>query len=165
MTDTSHFDRRGSTYDADQVHRRIVEYLVDTVEIRPGSRVLDVATGTGSAALRAAGRLGVSGEVLGIDTSLGMLAEARRKAEAAGIKNVSFMQGDAERMNLPSGSFDVILCASAVVLMNDIPSALRRWYELLKEGGTIGFGRSSETLRHLAASCESSGKSEHPFVV
>jgi ubiquinone/menaquinone biosynthesis C-methylase UbiE len=46
MTNTTHFDRRAADYDADELHRRILEILVGRAEIKPGFRVLDVATGT-----------------------------------------------------------------------------------------------------------------------
>jgi ubiquinone/menaquinone biosynthesis C-methylase UbiE len=89
MKALTHFDRRGPSYDADETHQRIVAILVSGAQLQPGMRVLDVATGTGAAALKAAEIVGSQGSVVGIDVSDGMLAEARRKVSAAGLQNLS----------------------------------------------------------------------------
>jgi ubiquinone/menaquinone biosynthesis C-methylase UbiE len=139
MTASTHFDRRGSTYDANQTHRRIVTTLMSGAPLQPGMRVLDVATGTGTVALAAAEIVGSQGSVLGIDISDGMLVEARRKAAAAGLHTVEFVSADAEQIDLPAGSFDFVFCASGLVMMRDIPRALRRWCRWLRPGGYIAF--------------------------
>ena len=135
----SHFDRRGATYDQSDVHHRIAAMVAAGAALEPGLRVLDVATGTGLLALDAAGRVGPAGNVLGIDASAGMLAEANRKAGEAGLRNVTFVLGDAERLDLPLAGFDRLTCASALVLMSDIPRALRHWFSFLRPGGMIAF--------------------------
>ncbi len=68
-----------------------------------------------------------------------MLAEAERKAEAAGLQNLCFVLADAERLDLPGASFDGVFCSSGLVLMRDIPRALRHWFDFVKPGGTIAF--------------------------
>ena len=135
----SHFDRRGATYDQAGVHRRIAAVLAAGVVLEPGLRVLDVATGTGLLALDAAKRVGPAGSVLGVDVSEGMLAEAKRKAAEAGLRNIEFVLGDAERLDLALASFDRLTCSSALVLMSDVPRALRHWSSFLKPGGIIAF--------------------------
>ena len=74
-----------------------------------------------------------------MDTSEGMLAEAKRKAVGTGLRNIEFVLGDAERLDLPLESFDRLLCASALVLMSDIPRALHHWSGFLKPGGIVAF--------------------------
>ncbi len=137
--DRSHFDRRGATYDRAEIHHRIVEILAAGADIAPGLSVLDVATGTGLMAFEAARRVGPAGQVVGVDVSDGMLAEANRKAAGTGLRNIAFVLGDAERLELPPARFDRLVCASALVLMSDIPRALRHWHGLLKPGGIIAF--------------------------
>ena len=134
-----HFDQRGATYDQAEVHHRVVAILVAGSDLKPGLRVLDVATGTGLFALEAAKRVGPAGSVLGVDISEGMLAEANRKVAETELRNVDFALGDAEQLELPHTSFDRLVCASALVLMLDIPRALRHWSSLLKPGGVIAF--------------------------
>lgn len=139
MTDSTHFDRWGAQYDQDELHPRIVSLLLDGVTIGEGCRVLDIATGTGHVALRAARLVGPTGDVVGIDISEGMLAEARRKAEAARLGNMRFVRADAERIEFAAESFDFVLCSSALVLMTDIGAALKRWRNFLKPGGILAF--------------------------
>src|SRR5271168_3536061 len=128
---TSHFDRRGVTYDRDAIHHNVVSLLVAGAEIRSGFRILDIATGTGLLAIQAAQKVGPAGKVLGIDVSKGMLAEALRKAAAAELRNIDFVLADAERLEFPRESFDCVFCSSALVLMSDIPRALHRWIDFL----------------------------------
>ncbi len=152
---TAHFDRRGTTYDEDEVHHRVVSLLLAGTTIRAGCRILDIATGTGLLALQAARQVGPFGKVLGVDLSEGMLAEARRKAAAAGLANAEFARGDAERLELPRESFDLVFCASAIVLMSDITGALRRWFDFLQPGGLMAFDTPSRPfgMSQLVAEC------------
>ena len=144
LSATSHFDRRGATYDRDAIHHNVVSVLVAGAEIRSGFRVLDIATGTGLLAFEAARKVGPAGKVLGIDVSKGMLAEARKKAAAAELRNIDFVLADAERLELPRGSFDRVFCSSALVSMLDIPRALHHWIDLLRPGGIIAFDAPSK---------------------
>lgn len=139
MKEQSYFDRRAATYDQDEVHHRVVSLLIKGVDIRPGSCILDIATGTGLLALEAAQKVGPAGKVIGIDTSPAMLAEAHRKTAEAGLHNINLVQADAEQLAFPHGSFDFIFCASALVFMSDIPRALRNWFDFLKPCGIMAF--------------------------
>ena len=160
MTDTAHFDRWGPDYDQDEVHPNIVRRLLDGLPIAVGARVLDVATGTGLVALEAARRVGPTGTVVGIDIAEGMLAEARRKREIAGLEQVSFVRADAEALGFPSDSFDVVLCSCALVLMHQPVDALRLWASFLKPGGILAFDTPAKPFGlsdHVAAAAASHG--------
>jgi len=124
--EASYFDRRSKTYDSDETHGFIVSLLLGGARMQSAYRVLDIATGTGAVALKAAQSVGPTGDVLGIDVSSGMLDVARKKAGAAGVHNVEFRQADAEQIDLPRPSFDLIFCASGLVFMSDIAAALLR---------------------------------------
>lgn len=83
------------------IHDRVVA----TLAIEPGTRVLDVACGTGGVALRAA-RAGA--EVVGIDISADQLAKARSAAEAEGLA-IRYDEGDCQELPYADGEFDAVV--------------------------------------------------------
>lgn len=86
--------------------------LVDRVGIEPGMAVLDVATGTGNAAIAAA-RKGAA--VVGLDLTPGLLEEATVRAKDAGVE-VEWIEGDAEDLPFESGRFHRVLSTFGVML-------------------------------------------------
>lgn len=139
------YSRRSQTYDDGDWHPRIAHRLVEHARISRGQHVLDIATGTGMVAIEAAQLVGCEGRVVGVDISDGMLEQARRKVEALGFRNIEFQLADAEALDFPENSFDVVLCSSAFIWMSDLNAALRLWHRLLKPGGLIGFHAFAET--------------------
>jgi ubiquinone/menaquinone biosynthesis C-methylase UbiE len=133
------FDKRASTYARNDWHRRSAEHLVSLCDLRPGNRVLDAGTGTGFAAVPAAVRVAPGGRVLAVDLSAGMLREAEAAVDAASGLNVELLQGDATALpHLSDQSFDVVICATALLYM-PIERGLREWYRLLASGGQVAF--------------------------
>ncbi len=126
-------------------HQQFALRLVELANLKTGSSVLDVATGTGLAAIAAAETVGPKGYVLGTDFAVGMLQQARAKAKALDLRNVKFEEGDADDQILLENQFDTILCSSAIVYFTDIPLVLQRWYKGLKAGGTMAFSCFQET--------------------
>jgi len=109
-----------------------------------GESVLDVACGAGAAAVLAAaavtpptGSVQSAGRVVGIDLSGRMIDAARRRAEDSGIANVTFARMDAERLELPDASFDVVLCALGLMYMPDPARALREMRRVLRPRGRL----------------------------
>src|SRR3954452_22183063 len=83
----------------------IGERVVRRVGVAPGENVLDVACGTGNAAIRAAQ---AGGRVVGVDRTPELLAEGRRLATEADVE-VTFVEGDAEALPVPDASVDVVV--------------------------------------------------------
>ncbi len=133
-----------TNYDNDFTYRRAIP-LVELAQLQPGQHVLDVATGTGIVAIAAAQMVGAEGKVVGVDFTPGMLNQARRKIEAAGLQSIELIEADAEMLNFEDERFDAIFCATAIVLLSDIPVALRNWYRWLKDGGLVAFSCWSTT--------------------
>ena len=133
------FDERSRDYNADNFHGRLVERVIGLSHPKAGESVLDIATGTGLAAIAAARLVGEDGRVVGIDLSPGMLAVAAKAVESQGLRNVELLQADAEAFALPPGSLDVVTCVSALPYLTDISAALGRWHGLLKPGGRVAF--------------------------
>lgn len=111
--------------------------LLDMAEVEPGQRVLDIATGIGEPALSAARRVGSAGRVVATDFSNRMLDIARERATALGLTNVEFVEADAERLDLPDGSFDAILCRWGLESLSNPSSALAGIRRMLAPSGSF----------------------------
>jgi ubiquinone/menaquinone biosynthesis C-methylase UbiE len=139
-----YFDQRTEYDEEGTFHPRIAHRLVEYANLSGDQTVLDVATGTGLAAIAAAQQLAPEGWVVGVDLSVGMLEQAKRKIEALKLGNITLQVGDAEALRFSDNTFDVVLCSSALIYLTDIPKALQCWYRCLKPGGRIGFHGFSE---------------------
>jgi ubiquinone/menaquinone biosynthesis C-methylase UbiE len=112
----------------------MAEHLAEAAGLRPGDRVLDVATGSGNAALAAA-RYGA--EVTGVDYVPELLERGRERAAAEGLE-VTFAVGDAEDLDFPDASFDAVLSALGVMFAPDQERAAAELARVVRPGGTIG---------------------------
>jgi len=140
------FNAIAETYDTLRFVQVCARRLVELAAIPPGAQVLDVATGTGWAALAVAQRVGPTGRVLGVDLAPDLLERAQQKVAKAGLTHVEFREGDAERLDLTDQCFDVVLCASALFFVPDMLAALREWHRVLKPGGQVGFSGFGPTV-------------------
>jgi len=136
------------TYDNIQTIKDPAERLVINAGLIPGQHVLDAACGTGWAAMAAAKAVGNNGRVIGIDIADKLLELARDKAASAGSSNVEYRVGDATALEFDDTSFDVVLCASSIFLLGDIPEVLREWRRVLKNEGKIAFSSFGPGLLH-----------------
>jgi SAM-dependent methyltransferase len=112
----------------------MAEHLAEAAGLRPGDRVLDVATGSGNAAVAAA-RYGC--EVIGVDYVPGLLERARARAAAEGLE-ITFAEGDAEELAYPDASFDAVLSCLGVMFAPDQERAAAELVRVCRHGGTIG---------------------------
>jgi ubiquinone/menaquinone biosynthesis C-methylase UbiE len=108
------------------------EDIVHRAQLRTGELVLDVACGTGVVARMAATKVG-PGQVTGLDLNTGMLAVARNLPNEGAP--ISWMEGSALDMPLPSGHFDVVLCQQGLQFFPDRSRALREMRRVLRKGG------------------------------
>jgi ubiquinone/menaquinone biosynthesis C-methylase UbiE len=108
-------------------------HLVERLELRGDEEVLDVACGTGHAALAIAPRL-PRGRVTAADFSPRMLAQARGKAAELG--NVEFVERDMQALAWTE-RFDVALCAFGIFFVDDMDAQLRRIAATVKPGGRV----------------------------
>jgi SAM-dependent methyltransferase len=119
----------------EQCASHVSERLVELAGVRPGARVLDIATGNGEPALTAARRAAPGGFVIATDQSPGMIAIARERAAAAGAANVEFRQIDGESLDIPERDFDAVVCRWGLMFMPDYAGAVRAIHARLKPGG------------------------------
>lgn len=111
--------------------------LVELGGVHTGNRVLDIATGSGEPALTAARAVGPSGKVVAVDMSPGMLAIARERVAAAGLRNVELVESDAESLTLDRNSFDAVLCRWGLMFMPDLDNLMHRLHHALKPDGRL----------------------------
>ena len=105
--------------------------------LRPGMRVLDVASGRGESAIFLAKEFRC--EVAGIEFSRRNVEEAGARAAEAGVGNrVTFYQGDAERTNLADAGFDCVICECAFCTFPNKTAAAREMARVLRGDGRIG---------------------------
>lgn len=110
------------------------ENLCEAVDLRAGERVLDIATGSGNAALAAARRRCA---VTGIDYVPALLACARERAAAERLE-LDLREGDAEHLPFADASFDVVLSTFGVMFAADQEQAARELLRVCRPGGRIG---------------------------
>lgn len=100
-----------------------------------GERVVDIACGTGLVSFRAADAVGASGEVIGTDISEAMVEVCRRTASQRGTTHARFERMEAEKLSLPDGSFDAVLCALGMMYVTDVAGSIRKMFRVTKPGG------------------------------
>jgi demethylmenaquinone methyltransferase/2-methoxy-6-polyprenyl-1,4-benzoquinol methylase len=129
------FDRIAGPYDLMNsvmtagLHHRWRERAADLARVGPGSRALDVATGTGDLAIELASR---GAEVVGSDFSEGMLDVARRKAPG-----LTWEQGNALALPYPDASFDAATVGFGARNFADLDRGLREMTRVTKPGGRV----------------------------
>jgi ubiquinone/menaquinone biosynthesis C-methylase UbiE len=107
--------------------------LVELAGVAPGMQVLDVATGTGNAAIPAA----LAGaEVTAIDLTPSLLEVGRTRAAAAGVA-VDWTEGDAEDLPYPAGSFDLVMSAIGAMFAPDHARTAAELVRVCRRGGRI----------------------------
>ncbi len=122
------YDRMNSVMTAG-MHHHWRERAVDLARVGPGSRVLDVATGTGDLAVALAAR---GADVTGMDFSPGMLELARRKAPA-----LAFEEGDALALTHPDASFDAATVGFGARNFADLDRGLAEMARVVRPGGRV----------------------------
>jgi demethylmenaquinone methyltransferase/2-methoxy-6-polyprenyl-1,4-benzoquinol methylase len=117
---------------------------VDALELKPGARVLDLATGTADLALKVLRRHPET-TVVGVDPSVGMLEIGKQKVAAAGLAGKCELQvGDAQELPFPDHSFDGICIAFGIRNVPDRLRALREMARVTKPDGRIAILELSE---------------------
>jgi SAM-dependent methyltransferase len=133
-------ERQQSTWatgDFHEIARQVVsvsEALCEAVDPHAGQRVLDVACGSGNAALVAARRYC---DVAGIDYVPALIERANVRAAAEGTK-IDFRVADAQSLPFPDASFDAVLSVFGVMFAPDQEKAAQELLRVCRPGGTIG---------------------------
>ncbi|MFT9315738.1 MAG: class I SAM-dependent methyltransferase [Acetobacter orientalis] len=105
-------------------------WMLRRVGLKPGDKVLDVATGTGLVA-REAARIAGARNVIGLDMSAGMLAQCRQNLP------IALVQADAQRLPFADGSLDFLSMGYALRHVSDLRKTFIAYRRALKPGGTV----------------------------
>ena len=112
----------------------VAELLCEAVDLRAGEHVLDVATGSGNAALAAARRFA---DVIAVDYVPELLDHARARAELEGL-DIDFRDGDAEQLSFGDDEFDVVLSTCGAMFAPDHQRTADELLRVCRPGGRIG---------------------------
>lgn len=121
----------------EEIARPVTERMLELLDPSPGEAILELAAGTGVVGFSAAALVGPTGRVIVSDFAGAMVDIASRRAEELALDNVECRVLDAERLDLPDGSVDGVLCRWGYMLMADAAAALRETRRVLRADGRV----------------------------
>jgi demethylmenaquinone methyltransferase/2-methoxy-6-polyprenyl-1,4-benzoquinol methylase len=142
------YDRISRAYDliADSSEHAIRDLGVQALGVSDGQRVLEIGCGTGHGLVSLADAVGHTGQVHGVDISLGMMAVAQARIRSAGLRNVALTIGDARALCFRSSVFDAVFLSFTLELFEGaIPDVLAEVRRVLRVGGRVGIVAMSDT--------------------
>ena len=121
----------------DRAAQHVSDRLVELARVKPGDRVLDIATGSGEPAITAARKVGPTGIVVATDQSPAMLELARERCSTLGLRNLKFVETDAESLAVQERDFNAALCRWGLMFVPDLDAVARRVAQLLVDGASF----------------------------
>jgi len=110
---------------------------IDRLDLRPGSRVLDLCCGSGASALPAALAVGSTGRVVAVDLAGELVRLGRLKAQRFGLANLEFRVADIMELDEENETFDEVVCVFGIFFVPDKVAALRQMWSLVRDGGRL----------------------------
>ena len=125
--------------------RPITERFLQSAELARGMRVLDIGSGAGDVALIAAELVGPEGEVVGVDMNPEILETARERVRQTGHRNVEFISGDVQTLDL-GGDFDAVIGRLVLMYLPDPVAVLKQLVTRLRPRGLVVFQEIDFTM-------------------
>lgn len=150
-----HFSRAAASYDnlalfQERCGKRMLKEIFK--EEKAPARILDIGSGTGRGSFQLAAAY-PRAFVLGFDLAEGMVSYAERKRRRGKLPYPFFCRAEAEHLPIPDNSFDVVVSNLTYQWVEDLPSAFREVFRVLREGGSFYFTTLGEgSLRELSSS-------------
>jgi len=157
------FDAWAPTFDNKRfdLFRRMQKRVLDMLELREDSVLLDIGCGTGWAVRAAAEMVGPGGSAYGVDLSPQMIQSATKAAH--GIENAHFKTANAEKLPFEASSFDFIICTMSFHHYLDPGKAVAEMARVLKPGGKVCIvdPTADSVILRLADACVKRREPEH----
>lgn len=112
-------------------------FLKRYANIKAGMQVLDMGCGTGNMSLWMAEQVGPAGEVYGVDASAEQIEIAKSRADALGVKNVTFVQLDFSKISLLGRQFDIVYCRFFLIHLCTPLEAIKFMVSATKKDGVV----------------------------
>ena len=122
---------------ANSFWERFGQRTIDRLNVRSGSRVLDLCCGSGASALPAALAVGPTGRVVAVDLAGELIQLGRAKAQRLGRTNVEFRIADLMELDEPRRTFDEVVCVFGIFFVPDKVAALRQMWSFVGDGGRL----------------------------
>jgi SAM-dependent methyltransferase len=110
---------------------------IEALSPKPAEVIVDVGCGTGQTVLQLAERVGPDGQVIGVDIAPLLLTVARQRAER--LSQASFIECDAEQLDLPKESVDGFFSRFGVMAFTDPLAAFSNFHRLMRSSGRLAF--------------------------
>ncbi len=110
---------------------------MEALSPKPGEVIVDVGCGAGQTVLQLADRVGAAGRVIGVDIAPLLLDLARLRAK--GLSQASFVECDAQALDLPDRSVDGVFSRFGVMAFSDPVAAFSNFHRMMKPSGRLAF--------------------------
>ena len=118
---------------------KVNQGLLMAAGVKPGAKVLDLASGAGEPAITASGLVGPEGQVTATDISAPMVAAMNARFTRHGLVNVRCQQADMEALPFADGSFDAVSCRYGLMYARDPARAVAEATRVVRPGGRTAF--------------------------
>ena len=140
----NHYDEAATSWSkwADQLAEqqiKVNQALLLAAGVKPGAKLLDLASGAGEPAVTASGLVGPEGQVTATDISAPMVAAMNARFTRHGLGNVRCQQADMEALPFADGSFDAVSCRYGLMYARDPARAVAEAARVVRPGGHIAF--------------------------
>ncbi|KAL7821160.1 S-adenosyl-L-methionine-dependent methyltransferase [Trichoderma aethiopicum] len=105
--------------------------------LTPAMKILDIGCGPGTITVDLAAKHVPQGHVTGLENAAAVLVQARQLAQEKGVANVDFVEGDANALQFPDETFDVVVCHQVLQHVKDPVGVLREMRRVAKTGGIV----------------------------
>lgn len=133
------WDRMAEVYQH-EIDRRfvpVIEQVMNRAMLQPGETILDLGTGTGAVAIRAAAQVGADGRIKAVDVSPEMLDKTRERLRHLAITNVDIAEGRAEAIPADDQSTDAVIASLSLMYVIDRAAAAKEIARVLRPGGRL----------------------------